>query len=79
MDTTLKSITNSYALFIDLNSVNSIKEAISFDSKMDFDEFIIKLKNFTSKYEVGIRQMDGTIETESFDDFKIRFFSNNKI
>lgn len=68
----------SYGLFIDLNFANSIQEAIQFDNEHSYDAFVINLKSITSNkltYEVGIKYKDGTIETETFDQFKKRFFN----
>ena len=65
-----------YRLFICLNVSKTLHNAINFENEDAYDNFVNELSNLISKptYDVGIKQIDGTITTETFKDFKLRFF-----
>lgn len=66
-------------LLIDLTIAESVNDAIQFGNEQAFDNFAEEIraegrKNGVGKYyEVGIKQKDNSITTETFDDFKKRF------
>lgn len=64
-----------YGIFIDLNIADTIQKAIEFRDENSFDTLIEDLSQLNTEYEVGIKQKDGTLITESFKEFKTRFFN----